>query len=201
MDRTVFPPVMLVVADLSHGLITHDHNNDSSVHYVRPLHCCMFSIFVSRSTPSCRRVFLLSSRPEDGLFIHGLFLEGACWDKSMRTLVSRRRRLSRVWPALISLCPWCVSWSFCPVQTQPSSSLSPISSTPTNTNNDSDNSNNRATLPFPRGIQLVQQVDPRPKELFSPMPVVHLLPEKDRETPQTGIYRCPVYKVRCLIHT
>lgn len=27
------------------------------------------------------------------------------------------------------------------------------------------------------------------------MPVVHLLPEQDRETPQTGIYRCPVYKV------
>ncbi|CBJ31040.1 dynein heavy chain [Ectocarpus siliculosus] len=64
------------------------------------------------------------STPEDGLFIHGLFLEGACWDKSMRTLV-----------------------------------------------------------------------DPRPKELFSPMPVVHLLPEQDRETPQTGIYRCPVYKI------
>lgn len=42
---------------------------------------------------------------------------------------------------------------------------------------------------------LHRQVDPRPKELFSPMPVVHLMPEQDRETPQTGIYRCPVYKV------
>ncbi|CAM9264903.1 unnamed protein product [Hapterophycus canaliculatus] len=28
------------------------------------------------------------AKPEDGIFIHGLFLEGACWDKSMRTLVS-----------------------------------------------------------------------------------------------------------------
>lgn len=27
------------------------------------------------------------------------------------------------------------------------------------------------------------------------MPVVHLVPEQDRKTPQTGIYRCPVYKV------
>lgn len=28
------------------------------------------------------------------------------------------------------------------------------------------------------------------------MPVVHLLPVQDRETPQSDIYRCPVYKVR-----
>ena len=37
--------------------------------------------------------------------------------------------------------------------------------------------------------------DPRPKELFSPMPVVHFLPEQNRATPQSGIYRCPVYKI------
>lgn len=61
-------------------------------------------------------------------------------------------------------------------------------------------------LPFPppphprsclRRVE-TRQVDPRPKELFSAMPVAHLLPEQDRETPQTGIYRCPVYKVRPL---
>ena len=39
-------------------------------------------------------------------------------------------------------------------------------------------------------------VDPRPKELFSAMPVMHLAPEKDRAAPSSGIYRCPVYKVR-----
>jgi dynein heavy chain, axonemal len=39
-------------------------------------------------------------------------------------------------------------------------------------------------------------VDPRPKELFSAMPVMHLAPEKDRAAPASGIYRCPVYKVR-----
>lgn len=33
------------------------------------------------------------------------------------------------------------------------------------------------------------------------MPVIHLLPEQDRETPQTGIYRCPVYKVTTIFPT
>merc|ERR1711959_262839 len=37
--------------------------------------------------------------------------------------------------------------------------------------------------------------DPLPKELFSAMPVIHLNPIKDRETPTEGIYRCPVYKI------
>jgi Dynein heavy chain C-terminal domain len=43
-------------------------------------------------------------------------------------------------------------------------------------------------------------VDPRPKELFSAMPVMHLAPEKDRAAPASGIYRCPVYKVSAIIH-
>ena len=38
-------------------------------------------------------------------------------------------------------------------------------------------------------------VDPKPKELFAPMPVIHMLPEQYRATPQGGIYRCPMYKV------
>ncbi|KAF1329865.1 Sporangia induced dynein heavy chain, partial [Globisporangium splendens] len=38
-------------------------------------------------------------------------------------------------------------------------------------------------------------IDPFPKELFSKMPVIHLLPIKDRQAPQSGIYRCPVYKI------
>eukprot|EP00968_Pinguiococcus_pyrenoidosus_P017694 scaffold1786_cov250-Pinguiococcus_pyrenoidosus.AAC.1 len=38
-------------------------------------------------------------------------------------------------------------------------------------------------------------VDPRPKELFSAMPVVHLLPVQHRKQPTGGIYRCPVYKI------
>ncbi len=37
--------------------------------------------------------------------------------------------------------------------------------------------------------------DPFPKELFSKMPVIHLLPVKDRPDPEGGIYRCPMYKV------
>jgi len=38
-------------------------------------------------------------------------------------------------------------------------------------------------------------VDPKPKELFSPMPVIHLQPEQGRQQPKGGIYRCPVYKI------
>ena len=38
-------------------------------------------------------------------------------------------------------------------------------------------------------------VDPKPKELFSPLPVMHMLPLKNRPLPTAGIYRCPVYKI------
>jgi dynein heavy chain len=38
-------------------------------------------------------------------------------------------------------------------------------------------------------------IDPKPKELFSPMPTMHMLPQQYRATPQSGIYRCPVYKI------
>jgi dynein heavy chain len=38
-------------------------------------------------------------------------------------------------------------------------------------------------------------VDPRPKELFSIMPPIHMLPVQHRADPMEGIYRCPLYKV------
>jgi dynein heavy chain len=66
----------------------------------------------------------LTSKPSDGSYIYGLFLEGARWDRSQSSLV-----------------------------------------------------------------------DPKPKELFSPMPVIHMLPQKNRPMPSSGIYRCPVYKI------
>jgi dynein heavy chain len=66
----------------------------------------------------------IHNKPEDGCFIHGLFLEGARWDRRLKSLI-----------------------------------------------------------------------DPKPKELFSPMPIMHMLPQKDRPTPTSGIYRCPVYKI------
>ena len=34
-----------------------------------------------------------------------------------------------------------------------------------------------------------------PKELFSNIPMMQLLPVKDREVPTSGIYNCPLYKV------
>ena len=38
-------------------------------------------------------------------------------------------------------------------------------------------------------------IDPKPKELFSPMPAMHMLPQQNRPIPTSGIYRCPVYKI------
>ena len=66
----------------------------------------------------------LSSRPENGVYIRGLFLEGARWDPSRRSL------------------------------------------------NDS-----------------------LPKQLYTELPVIHLLPEQHRAEPKGGFYRCPVYKI------
>merc|ERR1712010_94783 len=66
----------------------------------------------------------ITTKPTDGVYIRGLFLEGARWDPEIRSL------------------------------------------------NDS-----------------------RPKQLFSPAPIMHLSPCKDREEPTGGIYRCPIYKV------
>merc|ERR1719241_50786 len=66
----------------------------------------------------------ITTKPQDGVYIRGLFLEGARWDPEIRSL------------------------------------------------NDS-----------------------RPKQLFSPAPIMHLSPCKDRTEPTGGIYRCPIYKV------
>jgi dynein heavy chain len=35
----------------------------------------------------------------------------------------------------------------------------------------------------------------RPKELFSDIPIIFLMPVKDREIPTKEIYQCPLYKV------
>lgn len=37
--------------------------------------------------------------------------------------------------------------------------------------------------------------DSRPKELFSDLPLMHLVPEQDRASVTQGIYKCPLYKV------
>lgn len=85
--------------------------------YAFPIDTVAFS-FVYRDEDS------MDTPPEDGCYIYGLFLEGARWDKEVRSLV-----------------------------------------------------------------------DPRPKELFASIPILHMLPERNRATPQSGIYRCPVYKI------
>jgi dynein heavy chain len=38
-------------------------------------------------------------------------------------------------------------------------------------------------------------VDSLPKQLYTEIPVMHLDPERHRQEPKTGIYRCPVYKI------
>jgi len=35
----------------------------------------------------------------------------------------------------------------------------------------------------------------KPKQLYSEFPLIWFLPKKDRKVPDTGIYKCPVYKV------
>jgi dynein heavy chain len=35
----------------------------------------------------------------------------------------------------------------------------------------------------------------KPKELYTKFPVLHLNPLKDRQTPETGVYNCPMYKI------
>lgn len=66
----------------------------------------------------------IKEKPDDGCYIHGLFLEGAKWDKKKHII------------------------------------------------------NN-----------------PAPKELYSSLPMMHLIPQADRKAPETGVYNCPVYKV------
>ena len=38
-------------------------------------------------------------------------------------------------------------------------------------------------------------MESRPRELFTNMPMIWLVPEKDRKPPTSGVYLCPVYKV------
>jgi len=66
----------------------------------------------------------LTEKPADGVYIRGLFLEGARWDPAEQSI------------------------------------------------NDS-----------------------LPKQLYTEVPVIHLLPEQNRQEPTSGIYRCPVYKI------
>jgi dynein heavy chain len=37
--------------------------------------------------------------------------------------------------------------------------------------------------------------DSLPKQLYTEVPVIHLDPQQHRESPKSGIYRCPVYKI------
>ena len=37
--------------------------------------------------------------------------------------------------------------------------------------------------------------DSLPKQLYTDIPVLHLFPEQNRKEPESGIYRCPVYKI------
>lgn len=39
--------------------------------------------------------------------------------------------------------------------------------------------------------------DSRPKELYTEMPAIHLIPMENRLSADHGVYRCPVYKILC----
>jgi dynein heavy chain, axonemal len=66
----------------------------------------------------------IQAKPFDGVYLRGLFLEGARWDNSSKSLT-----------------------------------------------------------------------DSLPKQLYADLPVIHLLPKRNRVEPTGGIYRCPVYKI------
>ncbi|KAG5177491.1 dynein heavy chain and region D6 of dynein motor-domain-containing protein [Tribonema minus] len=99
------------------GFLTASLQNYARRHGV-PVDALSFAFRARREAPAAL------ARPADGVYVHGLFLEGARWDAARGALA-----------------------------------------------------------------------DPRPKELFSAMPVLHLAPERDRAAPSGGVYRCPVYKV------
>eukprot|EP01035_Chromulina_nebulosa_P018881 gene18881-24673_t len=43
--------------------------------------------------------------------------------------------------------------------------------------------------------QIKSMNDSYPKQLYTDLPVIHLLPQQNRKDPTEGIYRCPVYKI------
>jgi len=116
IDRGIPPSYWISGFFFPQGFLTAALQNYARKHTF-PIDTIAFS-FVYRDEDT------MDVKPEDGVYIFGLFLEGARWDKGVKSLV-----------------------------------------------------------------------DPRPKELFSPIPIIHMLPERNRSTPQSGIYRCPVYKI------
>jgi len=52
---------------------------------------------------------------------------------------------------------------------------------------------------FMEGARWDQEVgsinDSLPKQLYTEVPVIHLMPEQNRKEPTEGIYLCPVYKI------
>eukprot|EP01017_Pseudomicrothorax_dubius_P009127 TRINITY_DN13053_c0_g1_i2.p1 TRINITY_DN13053_c0_g1~~TRINITY_DN13053_c0_g1_i2.p1 ORF type:complete len:479 (+),score=138.16 TRINITY_DN13053_c0_g1_i2:141-1577(+) len=80
--------------------------------------------FVIRDDLTHQQVLDLKTKPADGCYIYGMFLEGARWDESRHVLG-----------------------------------------------------------------------ESRPKELFTNVPLIHLVPISDRKAPTSGIYNCPIYKV------
>ena len=43
-------------------------------------------------------------------------------------------------------------------------------------------------------METFELAESRPKELYTDMPVMWLIPTADRKQPESGIYVCPVYK-------
>lgn len=45
------------------------------------------------------------------------------------------------------------------------------------------------------GTEIHALTESKPKELYSDLPLIQLLPVADRVQPKSGIYNCPLYKV------
>ena len=68
-----------------------------------PLNKTMITVDVTRFSPD-----QISSPPKEGVYIHGMYLEGARWDEKLGTLdESRPKQLSYQMPVRANLSPSC----------------------------------------------------------------------------------------------
>jgi hypothetical protein len=114
--------------------------------------------------------------PEDGCYVHGLFLEGARWDSQAHQLGKLTCSIgTATWTgANLPTCTLVTPDGHCGF------------------------CNTACAVPFCAehaiavGFCVFCTAESRPKELFTELPIVWLKPQQHRTKPETGVYDCPV---------